>query len=48
MSIRILIVEDEPGIADFIVRGLSEEGYTVAHAADGPSGTDRRDPASST
>ncbi|MCA9156830.1 MAG: response regulator transcription factor [Planctomycetales bacterium] len=32
---RILIVEDEPGISDFIVRGLSEEGYTVAHAADG-------------
>ncbi len=35
MSIRILIVEDEPGISDFLIRGLTEEGYTVAHAQDG-------------
>ncbi len=35
MSIRILIVEDEPGISDFLVRGLTEEGYTVALAEDG-------------
>lgn len=35
MSIRILVVEDEPGIADFLTRGLSEEGYSVVHAADG-------------
>jgi DNA-binding response OmpR family regulator len=35
MSIRILIVEDEPQIADFLIRGLSEEGYVVEHAADG-------------
>lgn len=35
MSVRILVVEDEPGIADFLIRGLSEEGYAVAHAADG-------------
>lgn len=35
MSVRILIVEDEPGIADFLVRGLTEEGYAVAHAGDG-------------
>lgn len=35
MSIRILIVEDEPGISDFLVRGLTEEGYAVAHAEDG-------------
>ena len=37
MSLRILVVEDEPGIADFVVRGLAEEGYSVEHAADGPS-----------
>lgn len=35
MSSRILIVEDEPKIADFLVRGLKEEGYGVEHAADG-------------
>lgn len=38
MSSRILVVEDEPKISDFLVRGLSEEGYQVEHAADGPSG----------
>jgi len=38
MSSRILIVEDEARIADFLVRGLREEGYNVEHAADGPSG----------
>ena len=37
MSIRILVVEDEAKIADFLVRGLREEGYTVEHAADGGS-----------
>ncbi|HEY2159659.1 MAG TPA: response regulator transcription factor [Isosphaeraceae bacterium] len=35
MSLRILVVEDEPEIADFVVRGLREEGFTVEHAADG-------------
>lgn len=38
MSSRILIIEDEARIADFLVRGLREEGYQVEHAADGPSG----------
>jgi two-component system copper resistance phosphate regulon response regulator CusR len=38
MAIRILVVEDEPQIADFVVRGLREEGFTVAHAADGNDG----------
>jgi two-component system copper resistance phosphate regulon response regulator CusR len=37
MGIRILVVEDERAIADFLVRGLREEGYTVEHAADGDS-----------
>lgn len=32
---RILVIEDEMRIADFVVRGLSEEGYSVEHAADG-------------
>ncbi len=35
MGIRVLLIEDETEIADFIVRGLREEGYTVEHAADG-------------
>ena len=35
MSIRILVIEDEPEISDFLVRGLTEEGYSVAHAAEG-------------
>ena len=38
MGIRILLVEDEPGLADFMVRGLREEGFTVFHASDGESG----------
>ncbi len=35
MGIRILIVEDEADLADFIVRGLREEGFAVEHAVDG-------------
>lgn len=35
MGIRVLLVEDEAEIADFMVRGLREEGFTVEHAADG-------------
>ncbi|WP_435010411.1 response regulator transcription factor [Tundrisphaera lichenicola] len=37
MGIRILVVEDEAEIADFLVRGLREEGFTVEHAPDGES-----------
>jgi two-component system copper resistance phosphate regulon response regulator CusR len=37
MGIRLLVVEDEAEIADFLVRGLREEGFTVEHAADGDS-----------
>jgi two-component system copper resistance phosphate regulon response regulator CusR len=37
MGIRILVVEDEPAIVDFVARGLREEGYTVEQAADGDS-----------
>ena len=35
MTARILVVEDEANIADYLVIGLREEGYTVEHAADG-------------
>jgi two-component system copper resistance phosphate regulon response regulator CusR len=38
MGIRILVVEDEAPIADFLVRGLREEGFTVEHAANGEDG----------
>ena len=41
MGIRILVIEDEAEIADFIVRGLREEGFTVEHAADGTDGRHR-------
>ncbi len=41
MGIRILVVEDEAEIADFIVRGLREEGYTVENAPDGHDGWHR-------
>jgi two-component system, OmpR family, copper resistance phosphate regulon response regulator CusR len=35
VSIKILVIEDEANIADFLIRGLREEGYVVEHAADG-------------
>jgi len=37
---RILLVEDDPGIASFIVKGLKEAGYIVEYVADGPAGLD--------
>ncbi len=37
MGIRVLVIEDDESIADFLVRGLREEGFTVEHAADGES-----------
>jgi two-component system, OmpR family, copper resistance phosphate regulon response regulator CusR len=37
MGIRVLVIEDEANIADFLIRGLREEGYAVEHAADGSS-----------
>jgi two-component system copper resistance phosphate regulon response regulator CusR len=40
MGIRILIVEDEADLADFVVRGLREEGFAVEHAADGETAWD--------
>jgi two-component system response regulator MprA len=38
---RILIVEDEPAIADFMRRGLLQEDYRVEVAYDGQAGLDR-------
>ncbi len=36
--VRVLLVEDDQAIADFIGRGLREAGYAVEHAADGEAG----------
>jgi two-component system copper resistance phosphate regulon response regulator CusR len=41
MSVRVLVVEDEAEIADFLIRGLREEGFTVERAADGQDGWHR-------
>lgn len=38
---RILIIEDDPVIADFIGKGLRESGFAVDHAADGETGLRR-------
>lgn len=35
---RILVIEDEQEIADFVVRGLREEGFVVEQASDGEAG----------
>ncbi len=38
MSMRILIIEDEDEIANFMVQGLREEGFAVSRVADGLEG----------
>jgi DNA-binding response OmpR family regulator len=35
---RILLVEDEAGIVQFLQQGLEEEGYSITTAADGELG----------
>ena len=35
---RVLLIEDEPGIVDFVRRGLEAEGFTVEAALDGIEG----------
>lgn len=35
---RILVIEDDPEIAQFVTRGLRRAGYGVEHAADGDAG----------
>ncbi|MGA2319577.1 MAG: response regulator transcription factor [Solirubrobacteraceae bacterium] len=37
-SARVLLVEDEPGIVDFVQRGLEAEGFLVEAALDGSEG----------
>jgi DNA-binding response OmpR family regulator len=41
VSGRILIIEDEPGIVDFLQRGLTSYGFEVESAGDGLAGTQR-------
>ena len=38
MSRRILVVEDDPDAAEYVLSGLREEGFTVEHVADGRDG----------
>lgn len=37
-TMRILVIEDEPGILSFIKEGLKEEGFAVDEAIDGTAG----------
>lgn len=37
---RILLVEDEKGVANFIKKGLEEEHYTIDHSVDAEGGLD--------
>lgn len=41
MTPSVLLVEDEPGIADFLRRGLEAEGFSVQAAFDGAEGQRR-------
>ena len=38
MSRRILLVEDDAETADYILKGLREEGFTAEHVVDGRDG----------
>jgi DNA-binding response OmpR family regulator len=38
---KILVIEDEPGIVDFLERGLTAHGFEVSAALDGLTGTDK-------
>jgi DNA-binding response OmpR family regulator len=37
---RVLMVEDDPTIADFVTKGLTEAGFAVDVASDGVRGVD--------
>jgi DNA-binding response OmpR family regulator len=39
-KIKLLIIDDEPGITSFLKEGLEEAGYSVEIASDGKSGLD--------
>ena len=34
-AVKVLVVEDDPGVASLLRRGLAFEGYEVAHVSDG-------------
>src|ERR1700754_302452 len=38
MGARILVVEDDVDTADYVLKGLREDGFTVEHVADGRDG----------
>jgi two-component system OmpR family response regulator len=40
-SMRILVIEDDPKIASFIVNGLKQSGFAVDHCTDGEEGLAR-------
>jgi two-component system, OmpR family, copper resistance phosphate regulon response regulator CusR len=46
MTLDVLIIEDERDFAEFVINGLSEEGFSVSHAIDGDQGLEmlRRQP----
>ena len=35
---RILVIEDDPEVAAYLVKGLKEQGHSVDHAEDGNNG----------
>jgi DNA-binding response OmpR family regulator len=39
--VKVLLVEDEPRIASFIVKGLEADGYAVEHVATGADALNR-------
>jgi two-component system OmpR family response regulator len=40
-AMRILLIEDDPSVADFICKGLRDNQYTVTHARDGREGQEQ-------
>ena len=40
-NMRLLVVEDDPKIASFVVKGLKQNGYAVDHSSDGEEGLSR-------
>lgn len=40
-SMRVLIIEDDAATADYVVKGLREQGHVVEHAANGTDGLHR-------
>src|SRR5438309_10739461 len=41
VAARVLVIEDDPTVAEVVVRYLEREGYRVATVADGRAGLDR-------